>query len=237
MYFLDLELDWIYVVYFLSAMVLIFFFNRFLLTVRSKTSQKLDQLLLQERNYLLYQELLNNKRLRLVFSKSQISLLRLKGYMLEGNDKKILETIQVLDKSRLRAYVKVDYLLKRFTYFIDVLNKEESKNSLDMLEDMTSKVKDNQELDNFLKEAKFTYQIYIDRDTSLIPKIKKMIIDSKNEKVIGVLYYRLAKLYYFNGQNKEVDQALKNAETLLKGTYYMDIINLAKENKKALEYK
>lgn len=234
---LDLELDWIYGVYFLSAMVLIFLFNRFLLTVRNKTSQKLDQLLLQQRNYFLYQELLKNKRLRLVFSKSQIHLLRLKGYMLEGNDEKILDTVQVLDKSRLRAYVKVDYLLKRFTYFIDVLDKDESRKSLDMLETMASKIKDNQELDEFLKEAKLTYQIYIDRNTNLIPTLKKMIINSKNEKIIGVLYYRLAKLYYFNGQSKEVDIALKNAETLLKGTYYMDVIKLAKENKRTLDYK
>jgi len=232
----SIQLEWIYLLYFLGSMGLVFIFHRFLTSVRNQTINQLNSFLAKE-NFVLYQELLNNKRLRLAFSKSQILLLKLKGYMLEGNDKQVLALIQALDQRKLRGYVKLDYLLKRFTYFVEVLNAKESKASLALLETLSMNVKNNQDIVELVDEARLTYQIYIEKNVSLIPKLKKMAQEKTNPKIVGIIYFRLAKLYYFNQQLKDAKRALLNAEKRLMGTYYMDIIRIAKNDLSILEKK
>ena len=232
----SIQLEWIYLLYFLGSMGLVFIFHRFLTSVRNQTINQLNSFLAKE-NFVLYQELLNNKRLRLAFSKSQILLLKLKGYMLEGNDKQVLALIQALDQRKLRGYVKLDYLLKRFTYFVEVLNAKESKASLALLETLSMNVKNNQDIVELVDEARLTYQIYIEKNVSLIPKLKKMAQEKTNPKIVGIIYFRLAKLYYFNQQLKDAKMALLKAEKRLMGTYYMDIIRIAKNDLSILEKK
>jgi len=233
----SIQLEWIYLIYFVGSMVLVFLFHRFLTSVRNRTLQQLNELLLKDNNFVLYQALLDNKRLRVAFSKSQIDILKLKGYMLEGNDEAVVSIIQKCDQRKLRGYVKLDYLLKRFTYFVEVLNQEESKRSLELLENLLANAKPNKDIVDLVEEARFTYQIYIEKNVSLIPNIKKMIAEKTNPQVVGVLYFRLAKLYYFNHQLGDVNKALKQAEKRLMGTYYMDIIQIAKKDPSILERK
>jgi hydrogenase maturation factor len=228
------DFEWWHLLYLFIFVLSVLGFNRILTIIRYRTLNELNQLLMKERNYFLYQELLSNKKLRLAFSKKQIALLKLKGFMMEGKDQEIIQLINMMN---LKGYSKLDYLLKRFTYFIEVMNSKESKHSLNMLEELTAKAKDNKDARDIIQEARLTYAIYIDRDTSLIHKLNEMIDKTDNDKVKGIIYYRLAKLYYFDQSNKYMNKALAEAKTLLAGTYYEDIIMKAQIDPIILEKK
>lgn len=237
MFNFNVILEWWYFLYLAIFIMLVYGSFYFLSVIRKKTINELNHLLLNERNYFLYQELLNNKKLRIVFSKAQIAVLQLQGYMMEGDDEKIISLISDIDEMKLKGYAKLNYLLKRFTYFIDILNQDESKHSLDMLESLVLNAKSNDDAIKLLNEARFTYAIYIDKDITLIPKLKSMIDKDNHPQVKGILMYRLAKLYYFNKQNTVAISTLKQAKKLMIGTYYEDIINQGLSDLKILEEK
>lgn len=232
---MKLEFRWEYALYAL-IIFLLFIGYRFLLSyLRKNTLKKLDELLYVQGNYFLYQELLNSKRLRLIFRKEMIDIFRLNGYLHEGNTEKIKEMINKLDKLTLEPYENLEYHQKRFSYFIEQNNETEAKKSLMILRSLFKK---NQQNDNYiLDEADLIYKIYILHDTSLIPKLIEKANNTNNPVMKGITQYRIAKLYYYDKNYEQVDYYLNEAEENVKGSFWYPIIIEAKKNKHILDKK
>lgn len=208
----------------------------FLFTVKKKTTLELQDLLYRKGQLFLYLELLKNKRLRIAFSKVELKLLKLEGLLALGTDEEVENIISELDNTKLKKKYKLDFLNKRFAYYVEKNNKKEAKKTYDDLEFLLAKNK-HSEARKILKEAKRVLDIYINRDTSLINTLIIEAKETENQVVRGVNYYRIAKLYYFSKDNKKAKEYLEEARPLVVGTYYEGIINEALKNIKILEIK
>lgn len=236
MILLNIEFSWSYLVYTLFIF-LIFIGVRILLNyLRKQTIKQLNNLLYGQENYFLYQELLNNKRLKYIFRKQMLDIMRLNGYLLEGNDKKIVELIEKLDIAKLEPYEKLDYYQKRFSYFVEHRNKEEAKKSLLMLKNLFKKTS-NIKVKKLLDEAELIYGIYIKRDTKLINELIEKTKTISDPLIKGITEYRIAKLYYYANNHTEVDYYLAQAKENVLGSYWYPVVIAAQKDHRVLEKK
>jgi|SRR5690554_2186508 len=233
---MNLEFRRVYLLYTLFIF-LIFIGVRIVLNyIRKNTIKHLNELLYIKENYFLYQELLNNTRLRLIFRREMIDILKLNGYLLEGNETNIKKMFFKLDNTKLEPYEKLDYYQKRFSYYVEHKDSEEAKKSLLMLKDIFSKAK-NQKAISIVEEAELVYDIYILHNTKLIPKLIKKENKINDPIIKGINQYRIAKLYYYENNHKQVDIYLTKALDNVKGTYWYPIIVEAKKDYSILDKK
>lgn len=230
------EFSWVYLLYALFIFLIFIGVRIILFNLRKKTINHLNELLYLKENFFLYQELLKNKRLRLIFRKEMIDILKLNGYLLEGDENKIKEMIHKLDNSILEPFEKLDYYQKRFSYFVEQNDRNEANKSLQLLKEVFKKAK-NPKTISIIEEAEFIYEIYIMHNTKLIPDLiekEKMINDPIRK---GVTQYRIAKLYYYQNNQDKVNIYLEKAKNNVKGSYWYPIIIEAQKNNHVLAKK
>lgn len=229
---------WPYILGFVVMAGLVFLFMRLMSSAREKAELTLKQL--YHTDIELYMERLeNNKRLRLIFRRQLMALYLLDGYMKQGRDEDILRTIGKLDKMKLEPRDKVDYYQKRLSYFVSINNAEEAKKSRDMLVEYLRSVK-AMEVEKYriiAEEADTIIGVYIDRDTTMIKKLTRAAAKTKNDVMRGVCQFRIAKLYYFKGDEENCRKFLESAKRNLKDTYYEPVIEEAEKNLSILEIK
>lgn len=222
MYYLTIEFQWLYLIYGL-VIFLIFVGVRFVLNIiRKRTLNELDILLYQRQNFYLYHELLNNKRLKWIFTKNTIAIMNLKGYLLAGDEELINQTIKELDQRKLEPYEKLDYYQKRFSYFVSKNNQEEASQSLEHLKKLFKKK--NEKTQAIIDEAELIYHIYLLHDTSLIPTLIDKANNQSDPIMRGITEYRLAKLYYYANNSRKVEAYLEKAKENVQGTYWYPIV-------------
>lgn len=215
--------DWIYIAYPILLFILFVGLRLILINMRKKTDLELQRLLFKLRNLFLYEELLNNPRLGLLFTKTEREFLRLNGYMALGSDEKIIKQFTKLSEQKLKPKLTLDLYHKELTYYIDAVKYNQALNSYAKLKDILLKQK-HEQAKNLLEEADLIVSIYIHKDISLIPRLIEQAEKTDNMLMKGVIYYRLAKLSYFAKKAKDVDFYLKQADPLLKHTTYELII-------------
>ena len=218
--------EWIYVIYPVILFILFVGIRVILNKMRQKTDLELQRLLYQLNNLYLYNELLDNPRLGLLFTKTEREFLRLNGYMTLGKDDDIKKQFKMLSSLKLRPRLALDLYHKELTYYIDTQKYDLALISYNNLRSILVKQKKEQ-AKKLLEEADLIVQIYIHKDISLIPLLLDKAEKTEHMLIKGVLYYRLAKLSYFAKKNKDVDLYLKRAEPLLKKTTYEPIIKSA----------
>lgn len=233
---INFKFEPIYIIYPVILFGIFIGIRIFLFNVKKKTTLELQDLLYRRGQLFLYLELLKNKRLRIAFSKVELKLLKLEGLLALGTDEEVETLIIELDNTKLKKRYKLDFLNKRFTYFVEKNNKKEAKKTYEDLEFLLAKNK-HSEAKKILKEAKRVLDIYINRDTSLINTLIVEAKETENQVVKGVNYYRIAKLYYFSKDNKKAREYLQEAKPLVSGTYYEGIISEALKDIKILEVK
>lgn len=218
--------DWMYVIYPVILFILFIGLRIILIQMRKKTDLELQRLLYQLKNLFLYEELLKNPRLGLLFTKTEREMLKLNGYMALGSDHMIIKQFSILSNLKLKPKLALDLYHKEFTYYIDAKKYEKALASYHKLKEILSKQKHNH-AKTLLEEADLIVSIYIKKDISLIPLLIEKAEKTDHMLVKGVIYYRLAKLSYFAKRLKDVDLYLKRAEPLLKQTTYESIIKQA----------
>ncbi len=228
--------NWFYLIY--AFIIFLIFISVFIIFnyLRKNTLHQLNDLLYLKGNYLLYQELLNNNRLKLLFRKQMIDIMRLDGYLLAGNDEKIVELIDGLDDLKLEPREKLNFYQKRFSYFVEKNNQEEAKVSLKLLKTFLAKEKDIK-FQEILKEAVLVYDIYITHNTKLIPELIEKTKVTKDKIVKGITEFRIAKLYYYENNPDQINIYLNKAKENVKGTYWYPIVLEAKKNHTVLAIK
>jgi tetratricopeptide (TPR) repeat protein len=232
----DIVFEWYHLFYFGILLVLSAGIRLIMATVRKRTVSELNRLLHQEGNFILYQELLDNPRLRLSFRKQTLMILKLRGYLLSGDECKIKELIAYLDRSRLTVYEKTDYYQKRFSYFAQKQDAKETEISLNYLKSLEKKDR-RKTIRGVISEAELIYEIYIRHNPKIIPRLLEAETNYQNNIQKGITEYRLAKLYYFDNQPEKARAYLEKAKINTEGTYWHPVILEALKNNQVLAVK
>lgn len=225
-----------FIIAFAVMMLLVFVLMQLLLYFRRQAEQELETLRCS--NLKLYLERLeNNKRLALVFRKPILLLYRLDGYLKIGDDDKVRDIIKELDGMKLEPRDKVEYLQKRMSFFVSVLEPEEARASFSRLSDYLASVKaEKVELySTMLEEGEEIIRVYLDRDVSYMGDLLSKAEVTAHPVLRGVMYFRVAKLAHFKGDAEAREKYLKLALGTLIGTDYEEIINSALVSPEILE--
>lgn len=198
----------------------------FLAVIRKKTVIELETLLYEKQDFKSYQLLLLSRHLKMIFTKAQIEIFRLNGWIFSGVESETNKSIAILDLMRLKPYEKLDFFQKRLTFFIEIQNEEQAKVTLDKLHDLLGTNKKPEAI-TILEEADRIFNVYIKKDVTLIPSLQELAEKTKNKYVQGVCWFRIAKLSHFAKQKSKVDYYLNMAKPALAGTYYEPIIEAA----------
>jgi len=234
--FSEIEFSYWYIIYAVILFLLFIGLTYILSILRKKTLAELHDLLYVKLSFKEYYLLLSNWKLRIIFTKSQLLLLRLEGSMIAGNDRITYSLIHQLDEKRLLPYQKLDFYQKRLTYFVEKQQIDEAKRSLENIQSLLGK-NTHEDAKKIVEEANTIYGVYIDHDKKYIQKLNKKAESTTNLIVQGICYFRMAKLFFFESQSKKVDEYLYLAQANLKGTYYEQIIQEALMNHTVLQYK
>jgi len=205
----------------ITILLVIFIFCLFKL--RNKTISELNKVLIIDNNPKLYLDLLNNKRLNLLFNKSALDCFRLKGYLMLNDEKNIIKYFDLLDSSKVAKGDKVEYNALKLSYFAKKGNKQKSKEALDEITKLTEKSRIPQTL-KLLEDAQIIYRVYIEKDRKLIDELSKEL-DNQEGLQKAITLFRIAKLYYFNNNATKAKEKLNEAKPLAKNSTYELIIN------------
>ena len=227
-----------YIIAFAVMVVLAFILLQFLVYFRREAELELQRLF--GSNTELYLERLeNNKRLRYIFRKPLMLLMRLDGYLKTGNDDAIRAVIKEMDGMRLEPRDKVEYYQKRMSFFVSVGDADEAKQSFEKLKTYLHSVKADEEdrYSTLLAEGEEIIRVYLDKDVSYMNALRKKAEHTEHPVLRGVMYFRLAKLAHFKGDAEQRDKYLKTASKTLSGTDYEEIIEQAYLTPEILEVK
>jgi len=225
-----------YIIYPIILFLIFVGFTYVLSYIRQSAIREINRLLYVKQEFDIYQEFLENKRLKLIFSKGQLQVLRLNGAILGKNDELAKSVIYKTDKMKLKPYERLDFYQKRFSFFVEEGNKKEANISLENLKTLLGK-NTKKEATEILEEAKLVYSIYIEHDTSKISVLVEKSELIKEPLTKGINYFRIAKLFHFKSQKSEVKKYLFLAKPFLENTYYEDIVISALKDESILDIK
>lgn len=222
----------IYIIILLTLMLLvIFLLNR----LRQRTTNELEKVLYIQNKPELYLELLKNPRLKILYAKSTLLQFELNAYFLLGNNFEIERIINLLDTMPMAKGQALEYNQKKLSYYCSQGEKRKAQASLNKIEEILSKAKGNH-VQAMLKESKLIFDIYINHDTKLIKELEQIQSDQQGA-IRGLTLYRLAKLCYFDKNNRKAQEYLNEARSLLQGTAWFDIATAAALDMNVLNYK
>lgn len=201
-------------------LILIVSFVLLLEKLRKKTLEKLDQILYIEQNPSLYLELLGNKHFHWILRKESIAQLKLNGYLMLNDHKKIEEYFDLLENAYLTKGEKLDYNTKKLSYYALHHNQEKAEKAKSEIEKM---LKNNTKKQDILEESELIYKIYIEHDYGQIKTLKEKL-KHQNGLTKGISYFRCAKLYHDHSKDDKAKECLKLAEPFVKNTIYDSII-------------
>lgn len=221
--------------YFAGLLIVIFIMMFLLNKLREKTTNELEKVLYIQNNPKLYLELLKNSKLKILYRKSALLQLELNAYLIFGEDSQIEHIIKLLDKIIMTKGESLEYNEKKLSYYCSKGKKEKAEEALNKLEELLSKVK-GEKAALIRKESKLIFHIYIGHDTKLIEELEKSL-EYQQGISRGITLFRLAKLNYFDKNNKRAQEFLLEAKKLLKGTAWYNITEAALGDLSVLNYK
>lgn len=212
-------------IYFSVFLTAVFLLLSLLGRLRRKTSNELEKVLYIRNDPGLYLRLLENPKLKLLFSKSTLLQFRLNAYLLSGEDERIKETIALLDRLPMARGERLEFLQKKLSYFCNQGSEDQAEAALKKIEELLARAK-GEHARFILKESKLIFDIYIKHDTGLIKELEQLQ-KGQQGAARGITLYRLAKLNYFAHDSGKAREYLKQAQKLLTGTTWRDIAESA----------
>ncbi|MEG0076922.1 hypothetical protein [Anaerorhabdus sp.] len=195
------------------VLIIVLIFILSLEQLRRKTTLELSKILYINRNFDLYFRLLENKKLKLIYTQSAILMFELDGYLMLGNDFKVEKIIQLLESSPLPKGEKLELNQRKLSFYCQKKNKRKAKEAYEELTILLNKSKNKELID----EYNLVYGIYILHDMSLKKLLLEKINNADNQNT-GLFYYRLAKLEYYDSNNKKAREYLQIASKQLLNT-------------------
>ncbi len=169
-----------------------------------------------------YQKLLFSKRVLFLLNPNSICLMR-GGYCIASNRQEEAEKyLKMVQVKKLPFEQKINYYQ---TMTMLALNKKD-KELYGKIQESLKGMKDQQHsewIQAMVKENEINFKLYFDFDATVIDELNEQ--REKNEGAArGMICMSLAKAYHLNKQKKESTALLKEAQSLLKGTLYEELI-------------
>ncbi len=222
------------ILYLVALLIVSIFIMLILGKIRQKAIEQLNTLLYVQNDAVGYLTLLENKKLTIVFKKSTIMLYKLDGHLICGNSGQINFIFDEISKMKLEPKEKIEFNMKKLSYYACEGNKEKSESALACIEKILNK---EEKYKYIVQEAQLIFDIYINKNTKNISKLKAMFKNEKGSVQKGITLYRIAKLEHFDGRDAKAEEALLSAKGYLKGTHWYEICCEAIKNKDVLDYK
>ncbi len=214
---------------------IIFFGQRILVGLRRMSTVELYKVLYNQNNPELFLSLLKNPRLKLLYKKSVLLQFKLDAFLVRGEHSNIIALFDELDHMSLTKIEKLELNQKKLSYYCGEGYNKEALHTLVEIEKIIKKSKSKQ-LQNILLENHLTYRIYIKHDVQLIPKLIELL-KIQTGVIKGITQYRIAKLYYYKGDEILARKYLNESRFNLTGTIWQPIVNWAIEDLAILKTK
>lgn len=195
--------------------------------LRRKTTLELRKILYLDHNVALYISLLNNNRLRSIYTNATIEILKLDAWIFQNDDNKIEESFKNLSHFYLTQNQKIDIATRKISYYCSINDKD---NALEALEDIKKLAKNKKKLHNLVEESSLIVDIYIHHDISRKDDLLIMEKEDQDKNRKGLTNFRLAKLEYYQNKNNEVDYYLKRAIVFLQDEKWIEIAKQCSDN-------
>lgn len=230
--------NWYWLLIFAGMSVLVFLLLRLQVMLREHMAKNIQILLVRDPGLCL-ERLENNRRLKWLFRKPILLLWKLDCYLALGQDRKALQTIDLLRSSKLEPMDKLELYQKEISFFSTSGNGDRAKKAFGDLKAFLKEAGADKEKHYaaILDEAEIIIGVYVDHNVSLIKKLTGRAEHTKNDVMRGVIQYRIAKLAWFKGNAELMRTYLSRAGKNLKGTLYAPIIEAAMEDPTILETK
>ncbi len=222
----------IYLLVSLFASVILIFILR---AIQNSALSELGKCLYVDNDSIRYFKMLDNKRLNLILRKGTLLILKLDGYIFINDELNIEKTAQCLENIRLSQAEKLNFYQKYLSFALTKNKSSAAYKALNKLQLLLQNEKDDK-LKEILEDSQLLVKIYIEHDVNVISKLKT-IENKQSGKAKGITQYRLAKLFYFKGDNLQVMEYLHKASNNLRETEWSPIIDAAILDRSILEVK
>ena len=224
------ELD---IVYLLILIAVSLFFIIGLRALQKYALAELSKTLYEKNDPERYMQMLNSRFLVMVFRRNTIAMLRLDGALMSGSADTVWDTCSLLMTIKLRQSERLNWYQKAMSFAVTISDNKRAKEYLDLIDDFLEKESD-QALQDVRTEAHLLYGIYIKKDTSLIPILESSRTTCKDSQ-LGLILYRLAKLYHYAGDRAKSIERLDAAIGHLDNSPWLDVAKRARIDTVVLE--
>lgn len=139
--------------------------------------------------------------------------MRLNGYVLKGDKKKVEECFELLLQMRKSKKQELDVVIKAFYYYIDENNKRKCKALLERMKTIAD--------ESITQECQVLYDILLEEETKYIEDMEEQLKDEAlQDAQKGMFHYMLALQYNYKHDEQKKKEHLDAAAKSLKGTPY-----------------
>lgn len=221
------------VVYLLILVAVSFGFVFGVRALQKTVLAELSRTLYVEKDAERYALMLNSRLLFLVLRRGTVALLRLDGALFSGSADAVWEACAIPDNIKLRPEERLNWYQKALSFAVMSGDGRRAEDYLARIERLLEKETD-ESLKAIRAEARQLYGVYIQKDTSLIEKLEEEAAGCGDAR-LGLLLYRLAKLYHFTGDDAKAVSLLKKAALHLRNSPWLDTAERALSDTSVLE--
>lgn len=164
-----------------------------------------------------YMDILDSNFTRFYFSDYTRQIMKLNYLISKKKDQEIHDLLPSFQTVKMTDKEKAVLFSKMFGYYIENGNIEKAVPIRNRLETILKDAKDKESL-SIRQEVEQVASIYIDHNTDYIPILQEYDAQTDNAEMKAVYCYRLAKLYYYKGDETAVKENLQKAKNLTKNS-------------------
>ncbi len=170
-------------------------------------------------------KVLDSSGCKLVLRPGEREMMRLSAYLTLGRAKDIEEQLQMMLHMRLKKKERAAVATRGFYYYVETKNRRKAN-------DMIKLVEENGSPDT-VKELRMIASVLLRKEAKYIKEFQAYYEGAKAKEQRGMFAYLLGLQYTYIDDHTNANRYLKEAQKLLKGTPYEEVINdLLKEQKK-----
>lgn len=201
--------------------------------LKNSLLNQLSHTLYVEKDPKKYLAILDSARVRTLFNRKDVELMKLNVYLSVNDQEKILECLENLKGVNLKYDERLNVEYLKLLHYATTGDKENARIAwlqIDRLRDAAVSDQEKQ----LLEECDILDMLYVDFDENVIEKLEKRIPASTDQDA-AVNYYRLAKANHYAGNSENVEKYLSLAKKATKDKTYQKLIEECEKQHDMLE--
>lgn len=163
-----------------------------------------------QRNTEEFIKLLNSPYLKFNFSKFTLYWMQLSYFLDYKMTREVEETFRQQDVIKMTSDEQATVYFRMYTYYIEINQIQKAEALYNILNNCIQSSKDSK-INALEKEVNQLKIVYCDKDSTQIKKIEEDIESCTDDELKSVGYFRIAKLYHYQGNEDKVNNYLQLA--------------------------